>query len=53
MVDLSNSWQRELAGEVNRLKDVLTQAPENVRAQLAASESETIHKLGLDEFRDA
>ena len=53
MVDLSNSWQRELAGEVNRLKDVLTQAPENVRAQLAASESETIHKLGLYEFRDA
>lgn len=51
MLNLDIAWQRELADQVRGLSTKLVEHPEEAREQLAKWEDETVHNLGLDEFR--
>ncbi len=52
MLDRKVGWQRKLAVEVIEFCVELKQHPEQAREKLARREEETVHDLGLDEFRN-
>jgi hypothetical protein len=50
-IDQNIAWQRDLAKNVNALKTELIDHPVEAQQHLAEYERQTIHTLGLDEFR--
>jgi hypothetical protein len=53
IIDMTIPWHRDLAGQVSRIKRMLTEHPESAQAQLIDWEIESIRNLGLDEFSRA
>ena len=51
LLDPTVAWQREMASRVEMLRAKLLADPNEAAEKLATWESESIHNLGLEEFR--
>ena len=51
MLNPKNAWQRELGEQTENLRELLISNPSAAMQQLETWEAETIHNLGLEEFR--